>query len=101
MFSRLWRPGKNKRISDMFPDLSLVVKIVPEPTVVVAVLATIRFTLEIVITRCTFLVAIRLAAMLDHFLDPPLFSVESRVHALIAFLPDIVDTGRNMIALSL
>ena len=85
----------------MFSHLGLVIKVVPEASIIVAVLPTICFTFKIVVPRCAFLIAARFAAMLDNFLYPPFLDLMGWFDRLVTVLPCIVDTGGNVIPLCL
>jgi hypothetical protein len=59
--------------------LSQVVTVLKEAAIVVAVLAALELTFEIVVAGGAFLVTIGLAAMVDNFLYPPLLGFGSRI----------------------
>ena len=77
------------------------VHVAVEPAVVVPVLAAVELALEVVIAGRTVPVPAGLSPMLDDLLDPPLFCLGSRVYRPIAVAADIVDAGRDVIALGI
>ena len=72
-----------------------------ETAVVVAVLATLKLALKVVIARGAVLVAGGLATVLDDLLHPPLFSLGGNVNGPIAVAAHIVDASGDVVALGL
>ena len=85
----------------MLPDLTLVQEILPETTIVVAVLSTVELALEVVVTRRAILVTRCLATMVDDFLDPPFLASGCGVNGLIAVITGIGNTLSDVVTLGL
>lgn len=85
----------------MLPDLTLVQEILPETTIVVAVLSTVELALEVVVTRRAILVTRCLATMVDDFLDPPFLAIACGVNGLIAVITGIGNTLSDVVTLGL
>src|SRR5437016_700533 len=63
---------KGEELCHLRPRLTHVRKVLAEAAVVAPILPAIELALEVVVARRALLVARSLAAMLDHFLHPPL-----------------------------
>ena len=85
----------------VFLQLSHVQVVLVEPAIVVAVLAAIAFTLEIIIAGRAILVSGGLAAMADYLVHPPLFRLRGRIDRLKVMLADVLDTFRDVLPLGL
>lgn len=81
--------------------LALMQEVLAKSAIVVAVLTSIRFTFEVVIARCAFLITVGFPPVIDYLLYPPRFSFWGRVNRLKAMFPGISDTFGNVISLGL
>src|SRR5581483_6834237 len=94
-------PAEDDVLLHLRPHLVHVAAILGKGAIVVAVLAAIEFTFEIVITGRAIVIAIGLAAVTDYLLHPPLLGFRRDVNRLVAVLPRVIDTGGDMVALRL
>ena len=62
-----------------------------EAAIIGAILAAVELTLEVIITRRAFLIAISLATEIDHFLHPPVFRLRRNFDGGVAMFAGIVD----------
>ena len=83
------------------PHLPHVGKVLAETAVIVAVLPAIGLALEVVVARGAVMVAGGLAAVLDHFLYPPLFGLRGGIYGLVTMTARVVDARGDVIALGL
>src|SRR5690349_20180506 len=72
-----------------------------EAAVIVTILPALEFTLEIIVSGGTFLVAAGLAPIIDYFLDPPFLGRGCDVDRFVAVTAHVVDARGDVVALRL
>ena len=78
-----------------------MVEVLQKPAIVIAILATIKLTFEVIISRCTVCIPAGFPTVADHFLHPPVFRLGPGIDGLLTMCAHIVDAFGNMIALRL
>src|SRR5580698_8143396 len=80
-------------------NLFQMIAVLEETAIVVAILAALELTFEIIVAGRTLLIEAGLAAMFDDLLHPPFLGLRGRIQRLVAVTAHMVDASSDVLAL--